>query len=248
MTQQERVLAHLGRYRMTTTAVLDALYFPEAKSAEARKSVVKELTRRGYLDRATLFAEGREVYYHLTPAGAVHLGFEESFGGPVRDLLRHYARLLFCCTRRPRPKFTAAEFERAFPGLLAEGTQLSRDFPTQAYYLDEDERGVRRLGRILDVPGRADVRVCREALERAKVSLPELVADNRFALALVTATEGKAKELRALLSAAPLLGELHLRVVVEVYPDLLRLVELDAERRHAAGRTKGTGEPRAARA
>lgn len=247
MTQQERVLAHLGRYRLTTTAVLDRLYFPDAPNAEARKSVVKELSRRGYIDRAPLFADGREVYYHLTPAGAVHLGFEESFGGPVRDLLRYYARLLFCCARRSRPKFTAREFERAFPALLAPGTQFSRDFPVQAYYLDVDPDGVRRLGRILDIPGRADLRVCREALERAEAAFPELVSDNRFALALVTPTETKAKELRELVSRSPVLGQEHLHVVIEAYPELLRLVELDAEARHRKRQAgvRATGAARA---
>lgn len=234
MTQQERVLAHLGRYRMTTTAVLDALYFPEAKNAEARKSVLKELTRRGYIGRASLFDEGREVYYHLTPAGAVHVGFEASFGGPVRDLLRHYARLLFCCARRPRPKFTVEEFRLAFPQVLLSGSQFARDFPVQAFYLDVDGSGVRRLGRILDIPRRADLRVCREALENARAAFPDIVADNRFALALVTATEKNAKELRALVTASPPLGEQHLHVVIETFPELLRLVELGAEKAHQA--------------
>lgn len=236
MTKQERVLAHVARYRLTTTRILDRLYFPaDTPAHDARKSVVKQLTRQGYLASAPLLGEGREVYYHLTAAGAVHLGFPETYGGIGQDLVRAYARLLFCCAQKARPRFTAAEFDAAFPGLRPAGSQLFRDFPGHAYYLDTDSAGTRRLGRILDIAGHFKPAVVGAALSYAEGAFPALVADNRFCLALVVATVAKRQEIARALAEAPPGGQRHLRILIEDYRELLPLVELRAEARARRG-------------
>src|SRR5262249_24839063 len=143
---------------------LDHCVYPH-QSEEARKSTIKRLRRKDqpYLQEARLYARGKEVYYFLTAAGAKVMGAPESFTKPVdNDDVRGrlLGQLLFCCLRLVVwLKFTRAKFATAFPGVLVEGSDLAKRFDYGGYYLDVDDAGNRRLGRMLVQSGGTELLV-----------------------------------------------------------------------------------------
>src|SRR5262249_7784739 len=158
-------------------------------SDEAMKSNLKRLRRKdsAFIESAKLYPRGNQVYYHLAPAGAAYVGISEKFGQPVTDhetLVRLFGQLLFCCCGTTiRPKFTSEEFSRAFSGALVDGTPIARRFPYDGYYLDVDDTGSRRLGRILvDSGGTEPLLRTKKALEDDEQVLERFVREGRYAL------------------------------------------------------------------
>ncbi len=226
-----RILRHVARYRVTTLETVWSCFFKsEGKSQEAAKSTLRRLWQEDppYLASQPLSGFGKAVYYHLTPAGAAALGFAEPLRighgfdkADVRAL--HYGRLLFCCHgERPRPKFTAEEFDACFPGLRVPGSELFARFFVDAYYLDVDPDGVKRLGLILVDTGRDLLDLARRTLGALKASLADFFAAERMAVALVFASDQKLRHTRFALKAHPI--EAGIRVVLDAQPALRELL------------------------
>lgn len=222
-----RILAHVSRYQLTTPDVLRRLFF--AENPEALKTPMKTL-RETYLLAEPLFpnAPPDAIYYHLTPGARALLGLPEKFGQPIplERRLHLYAVLLFCSAGpEPRPLFTLDEFRRVFPLVSLDGN-VGR-FLSRSYFLDTDEAGERRLGRIL-VDERAKVETllekCRKAYEAAEEEIPGFVAERRFALALVTPSPEKARTFERELRRAPVgPPDEPIRVTSAVFPELAHL-------------------------
>lgn len=226
--RDERILRHIARYRLTTLETVARLYFePEGKTLEAAKSTLRRLWQdeEPLIESKPLTGKGREVYYHLGTAGARALGLpdpERMAHGFDKLEVRatHVGRLYFCCHgEAPRPKFTAEEFDQFFPGYRAPGSDLQARFFQDAYYLDTSD-GVRRLGRILVDNGRDLVATAARLVEQVEAMFPEFLAADRFALALVFATEAKCDRARFTLRNQPLRDGLPLFVVLDHQPVL----------------------------
>jgi hypothetical protein len=229
----------VGRYQLTTPDVLRRLFFQQ--DPEALKTPMKTL-RRSYLIAEPLFpgAPKEAIYYHLTPKAQAALGLPEKFGQPIplERRVHLYAVLLFCTSgKEPRPLFTLDDFRRTFPMISFETGGAGR-FYTRSYYLDADEAGERRLGRILvDEGAKVEglLEKCRKAFEAAEVELPLFVAERRFALAVVTPAPEKKRALERELRAKPVGPPLEpLRVTVTAIPELAHLQMAKESTRGAA--------------
>ena len=229
--RDEDILRLLSRHGIVTNKVLDQRFFPDQKEDEARKSTLKRLkgTDQPYLQKAKLYARGNEVYYFLTAAGAKHIGAPESFTKPVPDndkRGRLLGQLLFCCLGSVvRLKFTRAEFAQAFPGVLVEGSELARRFDYGGYYLDVDEHGDRRLGRMLVQSGGSELLVrAKEFVRQDERELERFMVEGRYTLAIITASKAKAAQIRQQVALRPLGDIRPVRVVVEAYEQLQGLL------------------------
>lgn len=189
--------------------------------------------RHRYLLTEPLYPEApaEAIYYHLTPNAQTILNLPEQFGQPIpiERRVHLYAVLLFCTTGNdPRPLFTLDEFRRVFPMVSFEpgGGGVGR-FYKRSYYLDTDEAGERRLGRILVDEGAKPeslLEKCRKAFEAAEVELPLLVAERRMALVVVTPSPEKRRALERELRRQPVGPPLEpIRVTVSVIPELAYL-------------------------
>lgn len=229
----------MGRYQLTTPEVLRRLFFPQ--DPEALKTPMKTL-RGKYLVAEPLYPGGPKeaIYYHLTPSAQAAFELPEKFGQPIplERRVHLYAVLLFCTAAKdPRPLFTLEEFRRAFPMVSFETGGAGRFF-TRSYYLDVDEAGERRLGRILvDEGAKVDslLEKCRKAFEAAETELPLFVAERRFALAVVTPAPEKRRALERELRQTPVGPVLEpLRVTVSALPELAHLQMAKESTRGAA--------------
>jgi hypothetical protein len=121
--------------------------------------------------------------------------------------------------------FTLDEFRGAFPMVSLDGN-VGR-FLARSYFLDTDEAGERRLGRILvDEGAKVETLMdkCRKAYEAAEEELPGFVAERRFALALVTPSPEKARNLERELRRAPVgPPDEPIRVASAAFPELAHL-------------------------
>ena len=223
------ILGVPARHHFVTNEVLQR-FFPH-QTEEARKSTLKRLRRKDqpYLQQAKLYACGNEVYYFLTAAGAKYIGAPESLTKPVDndDIRGRLLGQLLYCYLGPvvRLKFTTAEFAKAFPGVLVEGSDLAKRFDYGGYHLDVDEAGDRRLGRMLVQSGGSDLLVrAKEFVRQDERELERFVVEGRYTLALITASEAKAAQLRQQVALRPLGDIRPVRVVVEAYEQLQGLL------------------------
>jgi hypothetical protein len=221
------ILNHVARYQMTTPAILRRVFFPD--DPDAWKSPMKTLRGKFLADPAPPLhpSAGRgDVYYHLTPQVADHLGLPEKFGRPIPQVRRAevYGTLLFCTMGKdPRPLFLREEFNEAFP-MAAFGEEIKERFYRHRYFLDIDEAGNRRLARLLIDEGSDLKRIIQklgDAYDDAAKALPQFIRDRRFSLALVTAFQNRKRALDSHLrynAVGPL--DAPIRVTVEAYPEL----------------------------
>ena len=226
--REDRVLNHVARYRLSTPAIIHRLYFaPDNLPVAATQSTLTRLRNNptlAFLRSQKLYGTGRDVYYHLTERGAAYLGLPPSIGHGFDNLhvrAQYLGQLLFSCGRIQRPKFTAAEFEHVFPGLLEPGTELRKRFFSDAYFLDETD-AVRRLGRILVDTSGDMLKVMEKALAVATVTLAPFVRARRFTLAVVFPTHAKLGHFRYLLRQTQSLDAVH--VILDAQPALLPLL------------------------
>ena len=222
---EERILDLMGRHLFSIPPVTHRVCSePDGLPLGATYSALARLRKRGYLGEEKLYGTGREVYHHLTPRGAVHLGLPPSIGHGFDNLhvrAHHLGQLLFCCGRVQRPKFTGSEFTRIFPGHLEAGSELRKRFHSDAYFLDETN-GVRRLGRILVDTGGNMLKTMEKALAVAALTLTPFVRERRFTLAVVFPTHAKMRHFRYCLRQSPSLDGVH--VILDAQPALLPLV------------------------
>lgn len=199
---------------------------------------MKTLRGRHLLTEPLYAGAGKDdIYYHLTPAAQSAFGLPEKFGKPIPTERRAhvYAVLLFCTGgKEPRPLFTLAEFKQVFPVIdLAQAGGTGRFF-TRSYYLDTDDAGTRRLGRLLvDEGAKIDglLEKCEKAYEAAESELPLLLQEQRFALCLITAAPEKKRRLEHALRNSPI-GSPPIRMTVTLLPEIAQLF-IDKE--HARG-------------
>ena len=226
--RDRRVLAHVRRYRLTTPTVLAKRFFGGAE--QAMKSTVKRLIGKGgLLASERLYPRGNDVYYYLTPAGAVAAGLSEKSGHSMTnpdDLARLFGQLVFCSGDPvKREKLSLEEFENVFPALMSEA--FRRRFAFDCVYVDVDTTGERRLGRVVVETGGSEIIFrARKCLREDTEVLERFVAEGRYALGLVVATASKAKQVERQLQGAPLLDPrgAPVRVVVEAHEALQGLV------------------------
>lgn len=217
------IFDHVRRYRLTTRDVLHRLFFPEA-TPNAVTKVTSRLCRSGFLNRFDLY-ESRD-YFVLGPEAARLLGApaKRTEGLGVQALPIEFAVLLFCAGAGHRERLTRAELQAHHPGVLVPGVDASR------YYLDRDGGKTRLAAIRVDCGGSADhvARKCRDDLDRRLEhdAFRDLVANDRFMIAVVTAREEKARAIHRALerSAWPI------RFRLGVIPELARLI-IQMERR-----------------
>lgn len=101
-TRRQRILEHIGRYRLSMRPVLSKLFF-EGKSCD---NVLRALVEGGFVQvrsRASRLPGGWS-YYQLTPAAAAELGVPANRALPLSpaSLEKNLAILWFCCMTEPR--------------------------------------------------------------------------------------------------------------------------------------------------
>lgn len=198
---QERdhlVLAFMARYQLATcqTLVRAPFFAQQHASQEVVKGVTKRLRAAGYIQSFPLY--GKHTYDQLTLRGAACCGAHPRVARPLppQAKIRAYAVLCYCCQVQPiRLKLTPDEFSQRFPTLYRSGEPVN-------YFIDEHENHKRlvyiqvdyaRLGRCDRVFGRL-VQLVAKRCDRP--AYRKLIAEGRFAIALVTFTPEKAQWMR----------------------------------------------------
>jgi hypothetical protein len=212
------IFQHLLRYRLSTREILHRLFFSDS-DINAVTKVTSRLEAHGYLNNYELYAPRR--YFVLGPNAARMFGLslkKTREMGP-QTKAHEYGVLAFCTLpNQLRERLMVREIHERYPQLLTKGIDSSH------YYLDNDGE-VTRLGYIrVDQGGPPDhvVRKCRADLEARLEHKPfaELIDGQRFLIAVVTATEPKARAIHEALKrhAWPI------RFRIEGVPDLVHLI------------------------
>lgn len=212
------IFEHVARYRLTTREVLQRLFFPDSELNAVTK-VTSRLCDHEYLVRHEL----TPPRCYFTPGRAVArlLGISQKCARPLgpQALFREYATLAFCClSAEHRQRLTVRDMSKRFAPLLEGGGDSSH------FYLDNDGE-VTSLAYIrVDGGGTADhvVRKCRQDVDSRYVrpAWRQLIDGGRFMLAIVTASEPKADEIKRSLSKQVW----PVRFRMEVIPDLMQLM------------------------
>ena len=219
LTERDRaVLEHVARYRLTTAETLQGLFFSDASTDDAVKSLLRRLRRGGYLESAPLY--GRRHYYHLTRRAALLFGLSPAVGTPagIQAVRQRYGVLAFCCQgARRRQRFTREEFRAHFP-------DLARELSPGDYAIDTDPSGQDRMVNIRVDFGRETRSLVRKCFNLAAHflscrSVYAFADEDRFGLALVTADHHKRKVLSSALEEAAF----PLWFTVESFPELAYL-------------------------
>lgn len=188
------ILDHLRRYRMTTREVLHRLYFSDSELNAVTK-VTSRLVDHGFLNRYELYS-GRS-YFVVGPESAKLLGLSPKKCKPIgtQALPREYGILLYCCTTdTPRERLLVSELHERIPNFTGKRSDCGH------YYLDNDGESVRLAHIRVDQGGPPDhvVRKCREDLELQLriAAVRTLMEQDRFVIAIITATQEKAAAIR----------------------------------------------------
>lgn len=210
--RDQAILAHVARYRLTTLETVHHLFFPEASSQEAAKTVLRRL-RGTHLQSRPLYL--RRVYYQLTAVAAQALGEPEEIAKPLgpQALPRAYSVLAYCCHGpAERPRLTRAEFAERYPALAAA-------VPYNDFTMEPSAEGPQRLVRLLVDLGGAHQRLVRKCVGiirkgHSTPALNEMLAANTFQLTILTAEVTKAQAIGRSLQAHPALRGRTVRVAV----------------------------------
>lgn len=148
--REERILRHVARYRLTTTAALHKTSLFADRSLHVVHDLLKRLTQQKLLIQRTLSGVGSRApkYYALSKSGAHLVGVHECHSGPLKQeaRARAYAFLAFCLLREPQQeRLTREEFDELYPGLFRPGQQLS-------YYIDIHQQPARLCYLRVDFP------------------------------------------------------------------------------------------------
>ena len=184
--RDEKILAHVERYRMTTRDVLHPLFFPNSRENAVSK-VLSRLIRTEMLNAYPLWGKGK--YYSLGKRGVTHVGCDSRRANPLgcQALPHEYGTLLFChCGERERARLRPTLLEERYPWLPEKAR-------SGTVCLENESN---RLCLIRTDYGGSAAHVCRRAIK----NLGELgEAAHRLCLVVLTPSAGKAT---AILEAA----------------------------------------------
>jgi len=222
LTDRDRqILAHLRTFRMTTTEVLQRLFF-SGQDVEAVKSWTRRMKQAGVIGSAP-FIKPRKYIYITEGAMERLFGETPQSGGPLTafSLARQYGILAFCCLgTTPQRKLSRREFQEKFPNLSG-GNKLPQDF----YYVDKGSTP-QRLGFIYVDHGSRAQRIhqrYRQIVAQRFTILSwrtDVIDRGRFMVAIVTAKPEKAKRIEEFFQSK------HPEVAyrVEAVEDLIHLI------------------------
>ncbi len=189
--RDERLLAHLGLYRVSTRPVLAMLFF----GGRTPGNVLHRLIAEGRIvSRPGL--PGRQRYYQLTHAEALRRGLPPDRGRPPgpQAMRAHLAILAHCCARPKGPscrRLEDAELAALFGASAPRGTHVL-------------EAGTSpRVLRVLVVGASVRVgrvhRVLRRHIQRVRThpTLGAWVRNRQYGFLLLAESEAKAARLRA---------------------------------------------------
>lgn len=219
--RDDAILEHLRRYHLTTPEVLHRLFFPGVGLNAVRK-VTSRLIRERRIRRVPLFEQ--RIYFLLTHREAVRLGEHRCIAEPFeyQGIVNALAILCFCAANGVQ-KFTPKEFAEKFPDLVLPGVRSSN------YYREPEQtpEGLKqRLAFIhvdYGISPNALLKKVRKIPSRA-YTLPafaKLIQRGFFIVTVLTPTEAKAAEIRAVLSLEP---PSPVRFRIQVVPELAELL------------------------
>lgn len=188
------ILDHLRRYRLTTREVLQRQFFSDLELNAVTK-VTSRLVDHGFLNRYDLYSG--HSYFVIGPEATKLFGVSPKKCKPLgtQALPREYGILLFCCmAETPRERLLVSELQKKLPDFTGKHTDCGH------YYLDHDGSMVRLANMRVDQGGPPDhvARKCRDDLEMQMRHTPvrTLVEQDRFMVAIITATDEKAAAIK----------------------------------------------------
>lgn len=247
-----RILAHVGRFGMTTRKVLAAPQYCE--TIDAVKSLLKRLavspqrrdeSRKAYQARtAARYLQARPLgvrrlrYFRLTNTAVRLLGLPDCRTDELgsQALPTRYAILMHCCLRgAPRLPLGRSEFHSH---LEEWRTRLYPDLPPDSvtalpfhhsYYVAEHLGRTRLVRMVLDLgAGHANIAAkCREmveALRERSSFFARLVERGHFGIVILTGSTAKRDAIREQFAGAPLDG---VQIAFDVVEDLTSLLVRD---------------------
>lgn len=182
------------RYGMLTADTARRLRWPDLSPDAARKMLARA-AEDGWLARHPL--ADQEPYFVLSTRAAAGLGVRRSAAplGP-QALVEHYGVLLACASRG-RDVFTETEFRSRFPDFSQPSFSAKNFFPDTSagpvrlglFVVDHDKLSSRLVGKVRSKVG--------GLLASDRPKLRQLVLDAQLAVHVITATEGKRRNLLA---------------------------------------------------
>lgn len=224
LTSDDRsVLTHVARYRLTTPEILAPTGLLPNTEPRTAERVLKRLAQEEWLVAGELIPETpapERTCYQLTPRAAEQIGQTAEFASPLARAARIecWTIATFCCCGDVfRQLFTKHEFQQKFQQLWFPGQPVR-------YYLEPDPTGPARLAFLkvdADGVGRWDrlIDSCARFL-RQRTDTEHVAAGHRPQVAAF----------RQLLQK----GQFQFTVLTAL-PDKQRAIELELERRVAAG-------------
>lgn len=212
-SEDEKVLEHIHRFRITTPQVLAKLFYP-AEAIEDVRYHYRELRRAGCVGVGQLY--GHQPYYYLTHHAALDY-FNERDAGPLDEqrLIDAYAVVAFCCLGATlRQRLTLREFTHDFPDLL-------KPFPpSHGYYVDIDDAktrlGLVKVDRAFNYQ-RSGLHLDRIVKERIKhPAWKRVIEHDDFVVTFVTAWPDKAKRIAEVFASHPQPTPCRIHVVEEL--------------------------------
>ncbi|MCB0324633.1 MAG: hypothetical protein KDD69_13720 [Bdellovibrionales bacterium] len=213
------IFEHIMRYRMTTREVLQRLFFTDSELNAVTK-VTSRLVEHGFLRRYELYPS--RSYFTLGPASRHFLGIRQNATrdlGPIAKA-REFAVLCYCClSDKVRERLTVSELNTKLPGFALGGLDNSH------YYLDRHGDTTRLTYMRVDLGGSIDhiLRKCRkDVADRMRYDVfDDLISNDRFALAIVTARSEKVQKIRDALEQQL---DWPIAFRIEAVPELVELV------------------------
>lgn len=193
--QDEAVLQHLARYRLTLTRIAHKEFYSERTEKKAWGRLYT-LEKAGYLAKHALPSPGK--YWTLGPNGIAHTAATRDWDKPLKAqaFRKWLTTLLFCLDgKTKRTRLTAFEMQQ-----LSEGLYHKQLFEGRNYFLQRDEK-FDCIGSIKPAGDKDPYMVARRC--RQELSLhakhPEfaaLMSEGRFLIAVVVATKWQVEPIR----------------------------------------------------
>jgi hypothetical protein len=236
----EAVLQHVARYRLTLPRFLAATSLLASRRKATAQAALDKLTEQGWLSKADLCPSVTDglSYYHLSPQAARQLGHDPLFAEPLKHDMRIecFAIAAFCCCGKSfRQLFTKQEFVEKFKSIWYPGQPVR-------YYLEPTDSGKARLAFLKvdkDGAGRWDrlIDSCyrfvkqrtfapkSSALYQPQIeAFAKLVANDQFQITVLTALPEKRRAIQLELERRRAAGEPVPPIDVHVVPGLFEVM------------------------